>query len=97
MIKFGRGTVWRVGVADSVTVTTGEHVTVSPAGGAAAAAAGQGTTGGEASLSITTSGTTNALEKMDEGFIQVREAVQFSHRLSNEPSQDTYFREELWG
>lgn len=65
MVKFGRGTVWRVGVADSVTVTTGEQVTVSPGGGAAAAT-GQGTTGGEASLSITTKGTANALEKMKD-------------------------------
>lgn len=65
MIKFGRGTVWRVGVADSVTVTTGEQITVSPGGGAAAAT-GQGTTGGEASLSITTKGTANALEKMKD-------------------------------
>lgn len=65
MVKFGRGTVWRVGVADSVTVTTGEQITVSPAGGVAPAA-GQVSTGGEASLSIKTSGTANALEKMKD-------------------------------
>ncbi|MFQ5902640.1 MAG: hypothetical protein ACE5JO_03025 [Candidatus Binatia bacterium] len=60
-VKFGRGTLWRVGVADEVTIKTGEQVSVKPA-----SAAGQGNTGGEASLVITTKGTSKALEKMKD-------------------------------
>ncbi|MBI4490591.1 MAG: hypothetical protein HY694_16020 [Deltaproteobacteria bacterium] len=64
VVKFGRGTLWRVGIADSVTVKTGEEISVSTGG--AATAPGQAATGGEASLSIATKGTASALEKMKD-------------------------------
>ena len=60
MIKFGRGTMWRVGVSDEVVVRTGEGLTVNPAN---PASPGQ-EIGGEASLQIRTKGTSKALEQM---------------------------------
>ena len=63
MIKFGRGTMWRVGVSDEVTVRTGEGLTVNPAN---PASPGQEKIGGEASLLIRTKNTSKALEKMKD-------------------------------
>ncbi len=60
MIKFGRGTMWRVGVSDEVVVRTGEGLTVNPA------SPGQEKIGGEASLLIRTKNTSKALEKMKD-------------------------------
>ncbi len=60
VIKFGRGTMWRVGVSDEVTVRTGEGLTVNPG------SPGQEKVGGEASLIIRTKGTSQALEKMKD-------------------------------
>ena len=62
MIKFGRGTMWRVGISDEVVVRTGEGLTVNPG---SPASPGQ-EIGGEASLLIRTKGTSKALEKMKD-------------------------------
>lgn len=52
-IKFGHGTIWRIGTSDRVTIQVGETTNGGSTGG---------TTSGQASLKITTEGTGSAIE-----------------------------------
>ena len=61
-LKFGHGTIWRVGITDEATISVGE--TFGPE--APENATKSSGTKGQASLRITTKGTAKALAKMEE-------------------------------
>lgn len=67
-LKFGHGTIWRVGVTDEVTVQVGEGFNSDEKGGDVKSP--NVNLGGQASLFIKTKGTSKALEKMKDLYQQ---------------------------
>jgi len=63
-LKFGHGTIWRVGISDEVEIRTGEVFGSGAAEGTEKAT--PGTQKGQASLTIKTKNTSKALEKMKD-------------------------------
>lgn len=59
-LKFGHGTIWRVGTSDKVTIKVGETASSPIENGSSEK------TKGEASLEITTENTSRALEQQNE-------------------------------